>query len=265
MPPYTGPRGSGFTSLKQYLNLNQDSANALGDSLYGDVASTGQRARDAIDTSRSAFGAQVAAGTPAGFDKGVSTAAEAARLAEAAQYQGPDSWEVSDALLGQTQDASARARALGSDAGRAALLSERNAGNAGYTPGAAGLDAFLAGRGMGERADTARTQWGRMSDYLGAQQQQAAGAVEKAKADTKKTRDWYSHLAGTLAGRERRAEESVRGDAATRAAEELLRRLAPVYRNQNQARGVEQSPDGHMPPDRPGRRRNEDDEFGRYP
>jgi len=237
MPTYTGQRGTGFTSLKQYLGLNEDGAKRLGESLYEDVNSAGQRATDAINRGRSDFEAKVAAGTPDAFEE-VESADEATKRAEAAKYGGPDAWEPSSSTYQQIQDAQARSRALGSDAGRAALLSERTAGNAGYTPGSVGLDSFLAGRGMGDKAQQSRSQWAGLNDYLGLQRGQAADAVNKAKASADATSGQYSALAKGIKDKEvvaaaqaARAEQQKKYEQSTGKKVEEVRREAagPSY------------------------------------
>lgn len=207
MPSYTGPRGSGFTSLKQYLELNPEAAQQMGTQLVGDVDARGAAAQGGIAGARDLFSQRAADATAKYQD--VDDVAEAQRLADAAVYNGPtalrDVADV-DALSASATDATNRARALGTDAGRATLLAEKYGGNGGYTPGAAGLDAFLAGRGAGEQGMTAGSRWGGLRSALGLAETDAAKQGDAARAATADVASRYRSRAGALAQQQSAAQ-----------------------------------------------------------
>lgn len=213
MPPYNGPRGTGFTSLKQYLELNPESAQRMGNELVSDVDAKGAAAEGGISGAFAQFGRDVD-GKILRYDPNVGTSAEAAARA-GTTYAGPRELdpEVVKKLSGQATEAQNSARALGTDSGRAVLLADKYAKNGGYTPGAAGLDAFLAGRGAGERGHTAGAKWGKLSAFLDTTTKAAQHMGADAAATTATNAARYGTLAGTL-----KEQESAAAAAAQNAA-----------------------------------------------
>lgn len=198
--PYTGPRGTGFVSLADYLNLNREASQRMGGELVEDVNKRGAEAQGAIQGYGQQFLGKAAAGTPGYNPEGVTTEEEALKRAEASKYTGPEEWDAaqSRALGTQAADAAQRARMATSDYGRGTLLQQRYAPSSGYTAGAAGLDAFLAGRGMGGRAAEARGKWGELEGMLSGQQAEGQKAVAAGKAAAEKTAGQYRDLAKSL-------------------------------------------------------------------
>lgn len=227
MPTYTGPRGTGFTSLADYLNLNRGAAQRMGDELVEDVNQRGAAAQGAIGDYGRKFLGQVAAGMQGYNAEGVRDEADALGRANAVTYTGPEDWDAATgkALGTQAADAAQRSKMATSQYGRGTLLQERYAPNGGYTAGAAGLDSFLAGRGAGNRASEAASKWSGLQDYLKGEQatgQTAVAAGKKAATDAAtKYRDLAASLHQTSTTRPATAPmdptKQAREDAATRA------------------------------------------------
>lgn len=197
---YNGPRGTGFTSLAQYLNLNREASQRMGDEIVSDVNARGAGAEGAIKDYGQKFLGQAAAGTPTYNAQGVDTEEKAKALANAAQYKGPTEWDAETAknLGTQAADASQRARMATSEYGRGTLLQQRYAPNGGYTAGAAGLDSFLAGRGAGNRTSEANTKWGQLQSMLTGEQKSGADAVKAAQEAAATVKGKYEDLARSL-------------------------------------------------------------------
>lgn len=212
--PYRGPAGTGFVSLKRYLELNPESARQMGGALTQDVTTRGQQVQQGMEAARTGYGSAVAAATPV-YDASVGTSEEAAARAAGAAYTGPESLagymgEGYGALQRQAGDVDTRAGMLGSDAGRAVLLQQQFGRNSGYTPGSAGLDAFLAGRGGGEAMQSAGQKWGGMRRALGLAEEEGLAAAAGGRSAAEAVRKQYEERAGVLAGQEREAESAAR-------------------------------------------------------
>lgn len=269
MPPYNGPRGTGFTSLKQYLELNPESAQRMGDELVGGVNAKGTAAQQGINAAKDTFDAKAAAGT-AKYEDGATTSADALARAEGATYKGPTSLrEVADvdALGKQATEAINRSRALTSDADRAVLLGERYGSNGSYTPGAVGLDAFLAGRGAGGRAQEASSRWAGLRGALGLAETGAVARADTARADSATAAEQYRARAGVLAGQEKAATDAARQVAVRERAE----RMAPILANQERANNTWSGSDNQVSPGGKNNRVEEDlydepsEKLRRYP
>lgn len=197
---YNGPRGTGFVSLADYLNLNREGAQRMGDELAGDVSQRGTASQKAIQDYGTTFNGQVAAGTPVYDATGIKTEDEANKAAEGATYKGPQQWDAETAKTLGTQagDAAQRARMAASEYGRGTLLQQRYAPNGGYSAGAAGLDSFLAGRGMGNRGAEGVSKFGELQSMLTGQQTAGANAAANAAKQAATVKGQYEELARSL-------------------------------------------------------------------
>lgn len=220
--PYRGPAGTGFVSLKRYLELNPEAAQRMGGALTQGVEQRGAAAQARLGQAAGDFAQRAEEGTTTYGQ--AATAEEAQRRGEEAVYSGPR--QLSDVvgdysgLQRDVDDATMRAGLLGSDAGRAVLLREQYGANGGYTPGAAGLDAFLAGRGGGQTMEAAGSRWGKLRESLGLAEKTAAQQAQGAMGVTEDARRRYLADAERLRGQEadaaRRAEAKRLADISAR-------------------------------------------------
>lgn len=242
MPPYTGPRGTGFTSLADYLNLNREAANRMGGELVGDVESRGQAAQQAISDYGADFTKRVAAGIPGYSEEGVGSSADAAARAAGATYGGPTEWDAArvSELGRQANEAAFRARLGTSDVGRGMLLQERYAPTGGYTAGASGLDAFLAGRGAGAQAAAQASRWNELQNQLAQGQQAGRGAAQGARTAAEGVAGQYQALGAGWAGKEKEAKTK-----ATAAAEQAKASARANRREVADVRGRETTGEGY--------------------
>jgi hypothetical protein len=238
--PYRGPTGTGFVSLKRYLELNPEAAQRMGGALTSGVEQRGAAAQARLGQAAGDFASKAEEGTTTYGQAG--TAEEAQSRGEGAVYSGPRqlSEVVGDyaGLQRDVDDATMRAGLLGSDAGRAVLLRERYGQNAGYTPGAAGLDAFLAGRGGGQAMEAAGSKWGKLRESLGLAEKTALAQAQGAMDVTADARKRFLADAERLRGQEAAAAQQ----RALNAAKANAPRTAPNY----------SSPDSQVTPGKKG-------------
>ena len=142
MPP--SRRGTGWTNLSTYLDLNKGAAQGMGDTLAGKLETDGQGVQSGLE------------GLQQGFTDQLGKPDATSSLA------GMDGW--SD-LVGRGLDVNAQANALGTMGGTNTLLNKQ------YGPtswGGGMLDAGLArAGGAGGRMENARGGYGKLMERLG--------------------------------------------------------------------------------------------------
>jgi hypothetical protein len=165
-------RGSGFVGLTNYLGLNRQAGERMGQQLAQQVESSTNAARGAVDVASADFAQRSAAGMPGAMPYGLDAAERDAWLSSAPVYTGPKQFgDVADlsAIEGQVATAERQGRLASTDYGRAALM-----GGTG-SQGGRMLDAALAGRGGGVRLEQAAKGYQGLRDYLGLAKTNAAG------------------------------------------------------------------------------------------
>ena len=233
--PYRGPAGTGFVSLKRYLELNPEAAQRMGTQLTSDVEKAGQGVQNRIGNALGDFKQKVEEGSTAYTYGTPSTSEEATARAADAVYKGPKALaDVADysALDTAAGDVDTRAQALTSDAGRGTLLAQQYGRNGGYTPGASMLDAFLAGRGGGQAMEAAAQKWGGMRKALGLADTEAKSLAQGTAGLAAQTQARYLSDAERLKKAEADAKERARLNAARKTAD--ARAKAPSYRADSQ-------------------------------
>lgn len=187
-------RGSGFVGLRDYLNLNRQQGEAMGNTLANRVEQETAAARGAVDAASADFASKVQAGTPVEptMPTGLDSAEQEAWMRNnvtGIQYAGPkDFGAVADtkALASGLDKAATTAQLSTTDAGRGLLLNRNG------TVGGRMLDGALAGRGGGERLATAGKGYDKLRDYLGMAQTNANAQVAQGEATAKGQRDKYA-------------------------------------------------------------------------
>lgn len=189
-------RGSGFVGLRDYLGLNRQQGEAMGNTLASQVEQEAAAARGAVDAAGATLKRKAEAAVPTyqSMPVGLDSAEEEAfRQARAGVgYTGPR--ELGDvANVNELQTGLDKARQTGSlaatDAGRSVLLSQR--GQGARTQGGRMLDASLAGRGGGERLEAATRGTDALRNYLGLAQTAAQGVTADAAARGAAVQDRY--------------------------------------------------------------------------
>lgn len=194
-------RGSGFVGLRDYLGLNRQKGEEMGNRLAGRVEGNASRARGAVDAAQAEALGKVEEGTPKytevpyGYDAAEADAWRASPIGPTApKYTGPkEMGDVVDATrMGELDkglaDAERSARYGATDAGRAVLLGEEYGGPT--TQGGRMLDASLAGRGAaGERLQAAASGAGKLREYLGLAKTNTANAIASAEGRAKQLAD----------------------------------------------------------------------------
>lgn len=177
-------RGSGFVGLTNYLGLNRQAGERMGEQLAQQVEGSTNAARGAVDAASSDFAQQVQAGTPT-YQTGGNIYDVAGRAAST-QYGGPTalSAQTVGGIEQKIADAQRMGQLAGTDSGRAALM-----GGTG-SQGGRMLDAALAGRSA--RLDQAARGYQGLRGYLGLAQSNAAGQVASAQKATEDVRAKYA-------------------------------------------------------------------------
>jgi len=176
-----GQRGSGFVGLQNYLGLNQQAGQRMGNELAQQVEQQGSAARGAIDTAAQDFRQRAGVGQQYGA---IGSSPDAMRNVEQANrvLGGPTQFGDTSALALQAANAQRTAQMAGSGAGRQVLLAKQYGQGGNYTTGARMLDSALAGRGGGDRLQNAVGAYSKMREYLGTSQ----AASEAATGDARK-------------------------------------------------------------------------------
>ncbi len=158
-------RGSGFVGLTNYLGLNRQAGERMGEQLAQQVEGSTNAARGAVDAASTDFAKQVQAGTPT-YQTGGNIYDVAGRAADT-RYGGPTalSTQAVGGIEQKIAEATRMGQLAGTDSGRVALM-----GGAG-SQGGRMLDAALAGRSG--RLDQAARGYQGLRGYLGLAQDNA--------------------------------------------------------------------------------------------
>lgn len=210
------PRGSGFVNLQRYLELNRGGGDRLGTELAGGTRTKAQGVEQDINSAKNLYERQATQGT---VTQGAATSQSPEQLrAAAAQagYSGPNALsDVADtgSLSARASQVAQESSALQSDAGRRAMLAERNGSQGTY---ARGLDSALAGNAAGRQGAALERRYGGLEKLLGdtegwAQQraqtarEASDSAIQRMQAQAS-TKDWQ---AGTAAEKAKRQQEEL--------------------------------------------------------
>lgn len=173
-------RGSGFVGLNQYLGLNQQAGQRLGEGLAQQVEQEGGAAQGEIDNTANLFRQQAGVGQQYGA---IGSSPDAMRNVVQANtvLAGPTALGDTSNLMQRAAGVEQRAQMVGSEAGRQALLGQQYGQGRTYGTGARMLDSALAGRGAGERLQQAGAGFGKLREYLGTAQKSAEGDAAGAR------------------------------------------------------------------------------------
>lgn len=209
--------GTGFVNLQRVLEANRGAAQSMGDSLAGRVQQAGQAGQQAIAQGQQQMQARTTEATLQ-YDAAKAPDKGAATSLAATAYQGPKGWEeagvdVANAARLATAGADA-ANAVTTAGGRAALIRQGASGP--LSSGGVALDSYLAGEGLGARAQLLQASFGSLAEQL-AQARGGAGAMyEGGRAATEAAAGQYGQLARDFEGRA--AADAARRAAAARRA-----------------------------------------------
>lgn len=208
----TDNRPSSWVNLQDYLGINQQQSDEMGNRLNQSLRNKAQTAQQQIGAATTKFQSQANAGALSdpnarsvnGQTYGsmaAPTSAQAAQLA-AHEYSGPKQLSDVDAnVSASVADAVARLNASKTNAGAAQLMREEYKTSASpyYGAGASGFDAFLAGAGSGgESLAATQSKFGGLENELGVAQTEAGKFGDAALARNNAARSVYSSMAGSL-------------------------------------------------------------------
>jgi hypothetical protein len=188
-------RGSGFVGLTNYLGLNRQAGERMGEQLAQQVEGSTAAARGAVDAASADFAQRSAAGMPGAMPYGLDAAERDAWLSAPPTYTGPKQiGDVADlsAIEAKLATAERQGRLASTDYGRTALM-----GGTG-SQGGRMLDAALAGRGGGVRLDQAAKGYQGLRDYLGLAKTGAAGLAATGEQKAGAMRNDYATELATL-------------------------------------------------------------------
>lgn len=179
-------RPSSWVNLQDYLGLNQEAGQEMGQRLVGDVGADAQQAGSDIRSAQRKFGQQSRDGTLHGpldlSGTNLSYSVEDAQRLAGGGYQGPESLgEVNGDLYGQVKDAVSRVKNAQDSSMRGGELAKVYGGQAGSGPGGSGLDSFLTGQTSAAELSGLGDAWGGLQSTLDIADQ---GAMKQADAAT---------------------------------------------------------------------------------
>lgn len=220
-------RNSDWVNLQDYLGLNQEQGEEMGNRVYNDVEAGAQQAGRAIGNASTKFQYGADTGTLRGPDENafnqssnVYTSGQAGQKAQAG-YSGPQSLADVDANLGTTVgDAVQRVQNAQTQGGIGQELQKSYGDKAATGTGGSALDSFLTGATSSARLSGLQTSYGGMMGTLDATDADAAKRAAAATAKSKVAASRWADLTPVLKENEAKAAEATA--AGDRAMQKLL-------------------------------------------